>query len=165
MFEPVRSRLDPRTLAIVFVTGVAAQELIGAAQAMSATATVDSTATASDSIAELRRRVTLAGEPTAVLWTADRLGSRNPDGSLPGPTYMRLRPVLTYGSAVELAALPSGGPTEPVDYAAPGWFPASLNPGGTIVAIRHHGVQGFMDAAVMTTPAAPGLLILNRPTS
>lgn len=165
MSEPVRSRLGPRMLVLVLVTGVAAQGLIGAAQGMSVTATVDSTATPSDSIAELRRRVTLAGEPTAVLWAAERLGPGNLDSFPPGPTDTRLRAVLTYRSAGELAALLHGGPTEPVDYAAPAWFPASLNPGGTIAAIRHHGVQGFMDAAVMTTLAAPGLLILDRPTS
>ncbi len=31
--------------------------------------------------------------------------------------------------------------------------------------IRHHGAQGFMDADVMTVPAAPGLILLERRSS
>ncbi|MFC0813458.1 hypothetical protein ACFHYO_15260 [Paracoccus panacisoli] len=44
-------------------------------------------------------------------------------------------------------------------------FPAALAPGQPLDVIRHHGAQGFMDADVMTVPAAPGLILLERRSS
>ena len=44
-------------------------------------------------------------------------------------------------------------------------FPAALSPGQPLDVIRYHGAQGFMDADVMTVPAAPGLILLERRSS
>ena len=41
-------------------------------------------------------------------------------------------------------------------------FPAVLSPGRRLDVICHQGAQGFMDADVMTVPAAPGLILLER---
>ncbi|WP_156113461.1 hypothetical protein [Paracoccus sanguinis] len=42
----------------------------------------------------LRRQVTIAGQPRAVLWAAERLGPANPDPFPPGPSDHVPRAVL-----------------------------------------------------------------------
>ena len=64
-----------------------------------------------------------------------------------------------------MAALVGGGPTEALRIDAPAWFPAVLSPGRRLDVIRHHGTQVFMDADIMTVPAAPGLVLLERRSS
>ncbi len=121
---------------------------------------------ASTSEPDLRRQVTIAGQPRAVLCAAERLGPANPDAfPPPGPSDHVLRAVLDYGSADAVAVLVGGGPTEALRIDAPAWFPAALSPGQPLDVIRHHGTQGFMDADVMTVPAAPGLILLERQSS
>lgn len=119
----------------------------------------------STSEADLRRQVAIAGQPQAVLWTTERIGPANPDSFPPGPSDYVLRAVLTYGSAAEVAALVGTGPTEITEIDAPGWFPAALGTGGKLGVVRHHDVQGFMDAAVMTVPDAPGIIVLEHRSS
>lgn len=120
---------------------------------------------ASTSEPDLRRQVTIAGQPHTVRWAAERLGPANPDAFPPGPSDHGLRAVLDYGSADAVAALVGGGPTEALRIDAPARFPAALAPGQPLDVIRHHGAQGFMDADVMTVPAAPGLILLERRSS
>lgn len=119
----------------------------------------------SDSEQDLRRRMAFPGQPRAVLWQVETIGPANPDSFPPGPTDTRLRAVLDYGSADEVARLVGDGPVEPMQIDAPGWFPAALTPGQPLAVERRHEAEGFMDAVVMTVPAAPGLVIVDLPPS
>lgn len=114
---------------------------------------------------DLRQRVSIAGQPKAVLWAAERLGPVNPDAFPPGPSDDVLRAVLTYASAREVASVVGDGPTEAVEIEAPAWFPEALHPGGTLSALRHYDAEGFMDATVLTVPEAPGIVIVERRSS
>lgn len=152
---PPKRRLQAVALALCMALPVPAASL---AEPASLQAT-------SQSIDDLRRIVSVAGEPRSVLWAMEPVGPENPDSFPPGPTDYLLRAVLTYGSAGDAAALMGDGPTEAADYPAPAWFPKAAGPGRTIQVIRHHRVQGFMDAAVMTVPDAPGVVIVERPSS
>ena len=112
---------------------------------------------------DLRRQVTIAGQPRAVLWAAERLWPANPDAFPPpvrrimcsGRCSTMARPTpwprwsaavrpRRFGSTRRRAFRPCSRPALPLD------------------VFRHHGTQGFMDADVMTVPAAPGLILLER---
>ena len=114
---------------------------------------------------ELRQQVSIAGQPIAVLWAAERLGPINPDAFPPGPSDHVLRAVLTYGSADEVASVVGDGATEEVEIEAPVWFPEALRPGSTLSALRHYDAEGFMDATTFTVPDAPEIVILERRSS
>lgn len=111
---------------------------------------------------DLRRQIPVAGQPRAVLWADETIRPANADSFPPGPVDTRLVAVLTYGSAAEVAAIIGNGPAEPAEMAAPAWFPEGLAPGETLKAVRHYRVAGFGDAAVLTLPDAPGIVILQR---
>ncbi|MFV0383696.1 hypothetical protein [Paracoccus sp. (in: a-proteobacteria)] len=114
------------------------------------------------SLDELRRLVPVAGAPADVVWQRNVLGSAG-GGFPPGPTDEMLWVVLSYDSAEEVQQLVSGGLTEDVVIEAPDWFPENLHPGAGLDVVRHHRVEGFMDAEVMTVPGQPQILLLKKP--
>ena len=152
---PPKRRLQAVALALCMALPVPAASLAEPASLQATSRSID----------DLRRIVSVAGEPRSVLWAMEPVAPENPDSFPPGPTDHLLRAALTYGSAGEVAALMGDGPTEAADYPTPAWFPKAAGAGRTSEVIRHHRVQGFMDATVMTVPDAPGVVIVERPSS
>lgn len=111
---------------------------------------------------DLRRQIAIPGQPRSVLWAAEAITPASPDSFPPGPGDTRLRAVLTYGSADEVAAIVGDGPAQPAEIEAPGWFPATLHPGGSLGVVRHHRVPGLEDVRVMTVPGAAGVVLLEK---
>lgn len=120
---------------------------------------------ASTSEADLRRQLTIAGQPSSVLWSVSTIRPQNPDSFPPGPSDSVLTAVLTYPSPEDVAAIVGTDPTEPVDFAVPDWAPPELKPGSTAQLTVHYGVEDFMNATVMTVPDAPQVIVLVRPNS
>lgn len=111
---------------------------------------------------DLRRRIAIPGQPRSVLWAAETVTPASPDSFPPGPSDTRLRAVLTYGSADEVAAIVGDGPAQPAEIEAPDWFPATLHPGGSLGVVRHHRVPGLEEVRVMTIPGAGGVILLEK---